>query len=192
MTLTKLQKQKTALRSLENEFDSAVHEFVNSQPQLEGERFWLYIDEIRANARSYIAQRTKLTKPNMTVASEAIQSATEECGRRAKLAINGFSMTEFIQFVNRFDEIKYNLYDEHLHNDNIDLQRSDDGFGDFCDLVTLAGETIVEKILNDKYRNAQALYRDLKKYCEPWLYQLICDGEAYVSMFLFNSIKTYI
>jgi hypothetical protein len=183
---------KAAKQSAEQTFDKTFWEFFRSiDPMPYNEVFWKYINGLTDIFENSVSRFTSLAKPNQTCVAHAAEIATQELGRLSKLNQDGFKLADFVCFVPSYNHLIDQL-GEAIDASEIEMELTDDPFGDFCDLLPLAGRTVVENILAKKYRTRGQLVAAIRANVKLWLNKTIMEGECYISMGLNDSLKIYI
>ena len=115
-----------------------------------------------------------------------IEQAAWELFRENFFDNRKFSFTELAGFVVWYDKLKEKISESIGH---LDLDRGDDGFGDLCDSLPLAGSRVINACLathkksnrrRDGFMDCGELETAVKKNGLNW-FNLICHGENYVA-----------
>ena len=125
--------------SLEREFKKEFHtEVVGKAPLLDDDKFWMAIDILKEEIQKYINRGER--------PFSAVEKGAQEFARKC-ITDNADSIAKFfsfISFVKTYREKSDAIYKPCF--DNI-TGCSDDGYGDFCDRLPLAGKELYEKAL---------------------------------------------
>ena len=92
-----------------------------------------------------------------------------------------------VRFLNKYEEIKSTLYKK--CHDLRGLERGDDGYGDLMDSLPLAGQKIVDGLMNDDIATYKQLEKAFTGRDNAATAKFILNGENYITMKLEEALE---
>ena len=175
------------LKAARLQFGGAFKAYKAAAPSIGAARFWAVVGEYR----ELLAQQLR------TGDRRPARAAARELARRAWVGGGGFkpdSLAVYAAFAREYAARSTYLggcFD--WMGDDLDLERSDDGYSDLIDALPLAGKAVCKRIDDKKFTTNADFEKAVRVAVgDPAVARLILEGESYHDRHLDEALRHYL
>lgn len=197
MDINELSKLGIAHRDAKAAYEKAARNYIRSVKPMSEAKFWPMVDVFAESLHRFIKIYKREHKVGITEFVRGhLFDAAHSC--RCNIPKGGFGdyvmgqWHELVAFLAQYERQHVVAYNAMKNWE--DLDRGDDGFGDLCDSMPLAGGDIFRALREGDIANAKQLTKALKALDEKEKHpgsKFILDGENYIRMFLEEALSDY-
>lgn len=162
-------------------FNKAYQNYSIGIPACGDANGFFMLEKFRHHIKTYVFDYKRGNNPG-------IKHAAGEMFRLIAVEKADYTMRDMESFVKWYGELRHKIGN---HLSDVIESRGDDGYGDLCDSLPLAGTSVVQRILADGYETEEDLEQSvLAQLGSDWA-KFLLHGENYVEMRLMKQAKKW-